>query len=155
VNPKVVAPLGAVVLAGTVTLELLPERVRVNPPLGAAPLSVPVHAAVPGPVTEDGLQESAVGTTVDAFTTQAPPGKLELTTRCTVTTVHTPEPLIFAVHGDKPSVILTARLTSRTLSEPSAFKSHAFIALPTTAADLNDTVLLIKSTRVPTFHLDW
>jgi hypothetical protein len=54
--------------------------------------------------------------------TQAPPREA-FTTRCTVVTRQTPGPLIVAVHGINPRLILTAIWTSGTLVTPSLFKS--------------------------------
>jgi hypothetical protein len=141
VNVNVVAPEAAVTLAGTVALALLLDSAMARPPLGAAPLSVPVQAEVPGAFTLDGVQESPVGATAGMSTTHAPPGRLAVTTRWTVAFVHTPAPVMFAVQGDRPSVIFTARLTSKILTTPSAFKSQAFNAPPLDAA-LKETVLL-------------
>jgi hypothetical protein len=64
VNPTVVAPAVAVTLAGTVALALLLDSVTGRPPLGAAPLSVTVHAEVPGAFTLAGLQVTPLGVTV-------------------------------------------------------------------------------------------
>ena len=49
---------------------------------------------------------------------------------------------MFAVQLDKPSVIFTARFTSRTLFKPSEFKSQAFKEVRLLLeADLKETVL--------------
>ena len=64
VNPTVVAPAVAVTLAGTVALALLLDSATARPPLGAAPLSVTVHAEVPGAFTLVGLQVTLLGVTV-------------------------------------------------------------------------------------------
>jgi hypothetical protein len=45
-----VAPDATVTEAGTVTAELLLDSATVNPPLGAAPVRVTVHASVPAAV---------------------------------------------------------------------------------------------------------
>jgi hypothetical protein len=50
VNAAVVVPAGTVTDAGTVTEVLLLARVTANPPVGAAALSVIVHASVPAAV---------------------------------------------------------------------------------------------------------
>ena len=150
-NPNVEAPEAAVTLLGTIALALLLESVKVRPPLGAAALSVPVQEDVPGAFTLDGLQESPVGITEAASTMHAPPGRLEFTTRWTVTILHILGPLIFAAQGDKASAMLTARLTSKTLSTPSVFKSHAFSALPLDAA-LKETVLAAYVPDTLLFH---
>ena len=52
----VVAPAETVTLAGTVTLALLLDSATLAPPVGAAALSVTVHAEVPGATTLEGLQ---------------------------------------------------------------------------------------------------
>ena len=56
VNWALLDPAATVTLAGTVTLALLSESVTANPPAGAAPLSVTVHAEVPGAFTLAGVQ---------------------------------------------------------------------------------------------------
>ena len=53
VNPALVALAGIVTVVGTVTDALLLERLTVNPPEGAAEVSVTVHASVPEPVIDD------------------------------------------------------------------------------------------------------
>jgi hypothetical protein len=45
-----VVPDATVTEAGTVTAELLLDSATVNPPLGAAPVRLTVHASVPAPV---------------------------------------------------------------------------------------------------------
>jgi hypothetical protein len=82
VNANEEAPDPAKMLLGTVTVELLLERATVRPPLGAAPLSVPVQVEVPAALKLDGAQERAVGVGVATpLTTHAPLGKLAFTTR--------------------------------------------------------------------------
>ena len=63
VKPAVVAPADAVTLAGTVAFALLLASATVNPPPGAAPLRVTVHAEVPGAFTLDGVQDRLLGVT--------------------------------------------------------------------------------------------
>jgi hypothetical protein len=58
-----VALAGTVSEAGTVTVELLLERLTVNPLLGAGALRVTVQASVPAPETEPLEQVSALKTT--------------------------------------------------------------------------------------------
>jgi hypothetical protein len=73
----VAAPAGTVMVAGTVTAELLLERPTANPPLAAAALSETVQASVDNPVMEAFVQESAdnTGTPVPLrpITEDAPP----------------------------------------------------------------------------------
>jgi hypothetical protein len=61
-----VALAGTVKLAGTTTAGLLLERLTVNPPAGAAALSVTVHVSVPDPVREELLQLSVLNVASDA-----------------------------------------------------------------------------------------
>ena len=61
VNPTVVAHAVAVTLAGTVAFALLLDSATASPPLGAAPLSVTVHAEVPGAFTLAGLHVTPLG----------------------------------------------------------------------------------------------
>jgi hypothetical protein len=56
VNVALVVPLGTVVDDGTVTAELLLERLTISPPLGAVEVSVTVQLSVPAPVTDDWMQ---------------------------------------------------------------------------------------------------
>ena len=58
VNAAVVAPAGTVTEPGTVTAELLLASDIVNPPLGAAAVSVTEQASVTAPVSEPLLQET-------------------------------------------------------------------------------------------------
>jgi hypothetical protein len=60
VNPALTAFAGTVTVLGTVTAEPLLDRLTVSPPLGAAAVSVTVHAFVPDPVMTALLQESAL-----------------------------------------------------------------------------------------------
>jgi hypothetical protein len=60
VNPALLAPAGTVTVLGTVTAELLLDRLTSSPPLGAAAVSVTVQASVPDPVIDPLLQESAL-----------------------------------------------------------------------------------------------
>ena len=60
VNPALVAFAGTVTVLGTVTAELLLDRFTLSPPLGAAAVSVTVHASVPDPVMVPLLQYSAL-----------------------------------------------------------------------------------------------
>jgi hypothetical protein len=60
VNPALVAFAGTVTVLGTVTAELLLDRLTLMPPLGAAAVSVTVHASVPDPVMVPLLQYSAL-----------------------------------------------------------------------------------------------
>lgn len=57
VNPTLVAPAGTIAEEGVETAELLLLRPTLRPPLGAAPLSVAVHAFVPLPVMDELAQE--------------------------------------------------------------------------------------------------
>ena len=60
VNPALAVPAGTVTVLGTVTAELLLDRLTVNPPLVAAAVSVTVQASVPAPVMAPLLQDSAL-----------------------------------------------------------------------------------------------
>jgi hypothetical protein len=60
VNPALVAFAGMVTVLGTVTAELLLDRFTLSPPLGAAAVSVTVHASVPDPNMAPLLQFSAL-----------------------------------------------------------------------------------------------
>jgi hypothetical protein len=64
VNPTLVALAGTITAAGTATALILLERLTLVPPLGAAALSVTVHASVPDPVIDAVLQERALNTGV-------------------------------------------------------------------------------------------
>jgi hypothetical protein len=57
VKATLVAFAGTMTVAGTVTAALLLDRLTLRPLLGAAALSVTVHASVPDPVMEPLLQE--------------------------------------------------------------------------------------------------
>jgi hypothetical protein len=59
-NPTLVAFAGTVTVPGTVTAELLLDRFTLNPPPGAAAVSVTVHATVAAPTTAPLLQDSAL-----------------------------------------------------------------------------------------------
>ena len=63
VNPAVVAPAATVTLPGTVAFALSLDSATTSPPPCAAPLSVTVHAEVPGAFTLDGLQDRLLGVT--------------------------------------------------------------------------------------------
>ncbi len=63
----VVALPATVTEAGTTTSVLELARVTVVPPLGAAPLSVTVHASVPEPVIDEFVQEKALRVGTLAF----------------------------------------------------------------------------------------
>jgi len=58
VNPALIALPGTVTLLGTVTAELLLDRLTLTPPPGAEPVSVTVHVSVPDPVMAPLLQDS-------------------------------------------------------------------------------------------------
>lgn len=73
VNVAVVAEAATVTLAGTVRLVLLVVKVTLDPPAGAAPLSVTVQVLVPAPVNDDGLQVRLLGVTVGTVTSTTPP----------------------------------------------------------------------------------
>jgi hypothetical protein len=60
VNPALVAFGGTITVLGTVTAELLLDRLTLRPPLGADAVSVTVHASVPDPVMAPLLQNSAL-----------------------------------------------------------------------------------------------
>jgi hypothetical protein len=60
VNPALAAPAGTITVLGTVTAELLLDKLTRNPPLGAAAVSVTVQASVPDPVIDPLLHESAL-----------------------------------------------------------------------------------------------
>jgi hypothetical protein len=60
VNPALAAPAGTVTVLGTVTAELLLDKLTFRPPLGAEVLSVTVQASVPDPVMAPLLQNSAL-----------------------------------------------------------------------------------------------
>jgi len=55
-NATLVAAAGTVTEAGTTTALLLLERLTLDPPVGADPESVTVHASVPAPVIDELLQ---------------------------------------------------------------------------------------------------
>jgi hypothetical protein len=55
-----VAPDATVTVAGTITAELLLDRLTANPPFGAAPLSVTVQLSVPAPIIESLMQSNAL-----------------------------------------------------------------------------------------------
>ena len=59
-----VAPAATVTDPGTVTAELLLERLTANPPVDAAEFSETVHESVPAPVMEELVQETPVSTGV-------------------------------------------------------------------------------------------
>lgn len=63
-NPALVALAGTVTVLGTVTAELLLDRFTINPPLGAAAVSVTGHASVPDPIIVPLLQYSALNAAV-------------------------------------------------------------------------------------------
>jgi hypothetical protein len=60
VNPALVAFAGTIAVLGTVTAELPLDRFTLSPPLGAAAVSVTVHASVPDPVMVPLVQYSAL-----------------------------------------------------------------------------------------------
>jgi hypothetical protein len=60
VNPALVALAGTVIMAGTVTAALLLDRLMLNPPAGAAEVSITVQASVPDPVIVPLPQERAL-----------------------------------------------------------------------------------------------
>lgn len=60
VNAAVVAPAGTKSVAGTTTDALLLARLRLRPPLGAGRLSVTAQAAVPAPVIDALVHDSAL-----------------------------------------------------------------------------------------------
>jgi hypothetical protein len=60
VNPALVEFAGTVTVLGTVTAALLLVRFTISPSLGAAAVSVTVHASVPDPVMAPLLHESAL-----------------------------------------------------------------------------------------------
>jgi hypothetical protein len=60
VNSALVAPAGTVTVLDTVTAELLVDRFTSSPPLGAATVSVTMHASVPDPDMVLLLQYSAL-----------------------------------------------------------------------------------------------
>jgi hypothetical protein len=75
VNPALVALAGTVTDAGTLTAPLPPERLTLNPPLGAAPLNVTLQASVADPVSEALLQERALRVTFPCGLVAAPEGE--------------------------------------------------------------------------------
>jgi hypothetical protein len=75
VNPALVALAGTVSVVGTVTAELLLERLTLKPPLGAASVSVTVQASVPAPVMDALPQDNALS----AALLDAPPVPRSLT----------------------------------------------------------------------------
>ena len=62
VNVALLAPAATVTEPGTVTLELLLERLTANPPVAALAFSVTVQLSVPAPVMELPEQLSALST---------------------------------------------------------------------------------------------
>jgi hypothetical protein len=60
VNPALVAFAGTITVLGSVADELLLDKLTVSPLVGAAAVSVTVHASVPAPVMTALLQESAL-----------------------------------------------------------------------------------------------
>lgn len=65
VKPTLVALAGTVTEFGTVTAELLLERLTVSPPPGAAAVSVTVHVSVPDPVMAPLVQDRAFSAAAD------------------------------------------------------------------------------------------
>ena len=70
-KPMLVALVGTVTEAGTVTAVLLLERLTVRPLPIAGPLSVTVQASVPEPDIEDAVQERALRVAWLAFNCKA------------------------------------------------------------------------------------
>ena len=66
VNPTLVAFAGTVTVLGIVTAELLLDRFTLSPPLGAAAVSVTVHASDSDPVMAPLLQCSALNPAIAA-----------------------------------------------------------------------------------------
>ncbi len=66
VNPTLVCPAGILIEAGTVTDELLLDRLTTNPPLAAATFNVAVQLSVPAPVMEplEQVKPASTGTPV-------------------------------------------------------------------------------------------
>jgi hypothetical protein len=64
VNPALVALAGTVTVPGTVTAELLLDKLTISPPLGAAAFKVTVHASVPDPAMDPLLQYNALSAAV-------------------------------------------------------------------------------------------
>jgi hypothetical protein len=64
-KPALVAPLGTVTVAGSVTAALLLDKLTVRPLLGAEPDKVTVQESVPAPVKEAVLQERAFNVDVE------------------------------------------------------------------------------------------
>ena len=64
VNPTLVALAGTVTVAGTVTAAWLLKRPTVNPPTGAAAVSVTVQASEPDPVMDDVAQVNPLNAAV-------------------------------------------------------------------------------------------
>jgi hypothetical protein len=60
VNEALLCPVPTVTVDGTVKLALLLDKETLAPPASAAPLNVTLHAAVPGAVTFEGVQERPV-----------------------------------------------------------------------------------------------
>lgn len=73
VKAAVVAEAATVTLEGTVRLALLLAKVTLDPPVGAAPLSVTVQVLVPAPVNDAGLQVRLLGVTAGTVTSTTPP----------------------------------------------------------------------------------
>jgi hypothetical protein len=62
VKPTLAALAGTITDAGTVTADLLLDRLTFKPPLGAAVLKVRVQGSVPDPVIEPLLHETEFNT---------------------------------------------------------------------------------------------
>lgn len=60
VKPALVAPAATVTFAGTATAELLPARLTVSPPAGAAAVRVTVQVSDPVPDIVADVQETAL-----------------------------------------------------------------------------------------------
>ena len=72
VNPALVAFVGTVTVAGTVTAAPLLDRLTLKPPLGAAALSVTMQASVPEPIMDALLHERALTATSDVAVVPVP-----------------------------------------------------------------------------------
>jgi hypothetical protein len=146
-NPAVVAPDPTVTLAGTVTFPLLLDSATANPPLGAAPLKITVHAEVPGAFTLDGLQDTLLsGARVGWMTVIVPPVPDEVILLPPASDATTPVSVIgtlvlrlpaeiakVAVATEPLGMTLVVRSNMRQVVDPATLEHDTLFGPPTTA----------------------